>query len=90
MYSNDLLHNMQLTIPEKQTAEGLEFPAMAGDAAEEGNQGPRKSYISSSSSSHRPYPRCTCSWHPGSAPCRRNGYMVPRQKMRRYSSEKEI
>ena len=85
---NHLLHNMQLTIPEKQTTEGLRFPATP---SMEENQGRRKSYmVSSSSSSPRLRLRCTCSNHPGSAPCRRHGYMVPRQNMRRYSANKEI
>ncbi|XWS27972.1 hypothetical protein CRYUN_Cryun25bG0026100 [Craigia yunnanensis] len=88
---------MQLTIPEKQTTEGLEIPARpstAGDIAEE-NRGLRKCYMASSSSSSsssapRSRPRCTCSNHPGSSPCNRHGYMVPRQNMRRYSANKEI
>ncbi|EOY12851.1 hypothetical protein QUC31_002020 [Theobroma cacao] len=83
---------MQLTTPEKQTTEGLDIPAKAstaGDATEE-NQGRQKSYMSSSSSSPRPRPRCTCSNHPGSVPCSRHGYMVPRQNMRRNSANKEI
>ncbi|XWS09948.1 hypothetical protein CRYUN_Cryun39dG0033600 [Craigia yunnanensis] len=81
---------MQLTIPEKQTTEGFEFPTTSST---EENQDRRKSYMASSSSSlssPRPRPRCTCSNHPGSAPCSRHGYMVPRQKnMRGYSVNKE-
>ncbi|XVF78167.1 hypothetical protein PTKIN_Ptkin14bG0107800 [Pterospermum kingtungense] len=83
---------MQLTIPEKQATEGLEFQATP--SAEE-KQSCRTSYMapapsSSSSSSPRPRPRCTCANHPGSAPCSRHGYMIPRQSMRRYSANKEI
>ncbi|XP_022735571.1 uncharacterized protein LOC111288890 [Durio zibethinus] len=85
----------ELTIPGKQTTEGLEFPEKlptAGDTADE-NQGRRKIFMASSSSSSAPRqrPRCTCSNHPGSAPCSRHGYMIPGEKnMRRYSANKEI
>ncbi|XVF04149.1 hypothetical protein REPUB_Repub05bG0057200 [Reevesia pubescens] len=82
---------MQLTILEKQTTQGLEIPATpstVGDTAEE-NWGWRKSYMASSSSP-RLRLRCTCSNHPGSAPCSRHGYMVPRPNMRRFGGNKEI
>ncbi|KAK5844581.1 hypothetical protein PVK06_000721 [Gossypium arboreum] len=77
--------NMQLTIFEKQTTQGLDIPA--SPVAEE-NRGRRKSYMASSSSGRRP--RCTCSSRPGSVPCGRHGYMVPKQNMKRYSANKEI
>ncbi|OMO80375.1 hypothetical protein CCACVL1_13008 [Corchorus capsularis] len=85
---------MQLTTPEEQTVQqGLDIPAtpsMVVDTAEENIKGRRKSYMASSSSP-RPRPRCTCLNHPGSAPCSRHGYMVPRQNMRKsYSANKEI
>ncbi|MBA0625374.1 hypothetical protein Godav_010577 [Gossypium davidsonii] len=75
----------------KQTTQGLETPGTAGDVEE--NRSRRRSYMaspSSSSSSPRLRPRCTCSNQPGSAPCSKHGYMVPRQNMKRYSGNKEI
>ncbi|GMJ05213.1 hypothetical protein like AT3G15518 [Hibiscus trionum] len=81
---------MQLTILERQPAQGLQIPSPAGDAAEE-NRGRRKSYMaSSSSSSLERRLRCTCTSRPGSAPCSRHGYMLPKQNMRRYGANKEI
>ncbi|XVF70357.1 hypothetical protein PTKIN_Ptkin11bG0155600 [Pterospermum kingtungense] len=83
---------MQLTFPEKQATAGSEIqatPSTAGDTAEE-NQGYRKGYMAASSSCPRPRPRCTCSGHPGSAPCSRHGYMLPRRNMKRDSANKEI
>ncbi|KAK8622759.1 hypothetical protein V6N13_117661 [Hibiscus sabdariffa] len=77
---------MQLTILERQPTQGLQIPSPAGDAAEE-NRGRRKSYMASSSGRR---PRCTCLNRPGSAPCSRHGYMVPKQNMRRYGANKEI
>ncbi|KAL4272365.1 hypothetical protein GQ457_13G003250 [Hibiscus cannabinus] len=73
---------MQLTIFERH-----EIPAPAGDAAEE-NRGRRKTYTTSSSGRRRP--RCTCSSRSGSAPCRRHGYMLPKQSTRRCGANKEI
>ncbi|GMJ10207.1 hypothetical protein HRI_004689900 [Hibiscus trionum] len=79
---------MQLTIIlEGQPTQGSEISPPAGDTAEE-NRGRRKTYMTSSSSGRRS--RCTCSSRPGSAPCRRHGYMVPRQSMRRFGANKEI
>ncbi|PPS09919.1 hypothetical protein GOBAR_AA10719 [Gossypium barbadense] len=75
----------RLTILEKQTTQGLETPGTAGDVKEE-NRSRRRSYMaspSSSSSSPRLRPRCTCSNQPGSAPCSKHGYMVPRQNTKR-------
>ncbi|PPD98308.1 hypothetical protein GOBAR_DD04641 [Gossypium barbadense] len=77
---------MRLTILEKQTTQGLETPGTAGDLKGE-NRSRRRSYMaspSSSSSSPRLRPRCTCSNQPGSAPCSKHGYMVPRQNTKRY------
>ncbi|KAB1669527.1 hypothetical protein ERO13_D05G360000v2 [Gossypium hirsutum] len=83
---------MRLTILEKQTTQGLETPGTAGDLKGE-NRSRRRSYMaspSSSSSSPRLRPRCTCSNQPGSAPCSKHGYMVPRQNTKRYGGNKEI
>ncbi|KAE8723509.1 NAC domain protein [Hibiscus syriacus] len=81
---------MQLTTSEKQTTQGLErIPGMAGGVAEE-NWSHRRNYMTSSSSSFRNSRRCTCLSQPGSAPCSRHGYMLPRQNMRRNGGNKEI
>ncbi|KAK9004970.1 hypothetical protein V6N11_042420 [Hibiscus sabdariffa] len=82
-----LLHNVQLTILERHPTQGSEVPAPAGDAAEK-NRGRRKTYMTPSSSGRRP--RCTCLSRPGLAPCRRHGYMLPKQSMRRYGANKEV
>ncbi|KAK8648468.1 hypothetical protein V6N13_129220 [Hibiscus sabdariffa] len=77
---------MQLTILERHPTQGWEVPAPSGDAAEE-NRGRRKTYMTSLSGSRT---RCTCSSRPGSAPCRRHGYMLPKQSTRRCGANKEI
>ncbi|KAK8647946.1 hypothetical protein V6N13_121670 [Hibiscus sabdariffa] len=78
---------MQSTVFEKQTTQGFETPGTDRGVTEE-NWSRRRNYMASPSS---PGPRrCTCSNQPGSAPCIRHGYMLPRQNMRRYSGNKEI
>ncbi|KAK8643846.1 hypothetical protein V6N13_013123 [Hibiscus sabdariffa] len=81
---------MHLTLFEKQATKGLETPGTDGGVTEE-NWRRRRNYmaLSSSFSSPRPH-RCTCLNQPGSAPCIRHGYMLPRQNMRRNSGNKEI
>ncbi|GMJ13904.1 hypothetical protein like AT3G15518 [Hibiscus trionum] len=78
---------MQLTIFEKQTR-GLETTGMTGGVTEE-NWSRRRSYTASLSSP-RARPRCTCLNQPGSAPCSRHGYLVPRRNTRRSSGNKEM
>ncbi|XP_039027005.1 uncharacterized protein LOC120160729 [Hibiscus syriacus] len=80
---------MQLTILERQPTQGSEIPAPAGDVAEE-KTGSRKTYMRSASSSSGRHSRCTSSSRLGLAPCRRHGYMVPRQSMSRYGANKEV
>ncbi|KAK8579203.1 hypothetical protein V6N13_142418 [Hibiscus sabdariffa] len=69
---------MQLTIFEKQTRGGSETT--------EESLSRRRSYMASA----RPRPRCTCMNQPGSAPCSRHGYLVPRQNTKRCGGNKEI
>ncbi|KAL4280349.1 hypothetical protein GQ457_03G023860 [Hibiscus cannabinus] len=73
---------MQLTIFEKQTR-GV------SETTEE-SLSRRRSYMASASASPRPRRRCTCMNQPGSAPCSRHGYLVPRQNTRRCVGNKEI
>ncbi|KAK8691271.1 hypothetical protein V6N13_074787 [Hibiscus sabdariffa] len=78
---------MQLTIFEKQTRGVSETTGMTGGATGE-SLSRRRSYMASASP--RPRPRCTCMNQPGSAPCSRHGYLVPRQNTRRCGGNKEI
>ncbi|KAK8706162.1 hypothetical protein V6N13_049737 [Hibiscus sabdariffa] len=87
LWPNHPLINHHLTILERHPTQGSEVPAPAGDAAEK-NRGRRKTYMTPSSSGRRP--RCTCLSRPGLAPCRRHGYMLPKQSMRRYGANKEV
>ncbi|XP_065864547.1 uncharacterized protein [Euphorbia lathyris] len=74
-------------ISQQYSQEKLEFPT-----DNEGIQVQRysRSVISASSPRVRVRSSCTCSNRPGSARCSRHGYVVPGDKLRKYSAKKEI
>ncbi|GLT83380.1 hypothetical protein SLE2022_016730 [Rubroshorea leprosula] len=84
---------MQVSPQKSTTMEAVRIPArrppLAGVTVER-IPGRRSCYVACPNSSPGLRPKCTCSNHPGSARCSRHGYMVPSQKSRNGSPNKEI
>uniref|UniRef100_A0A2P2L064 Uncharacterized protein n=1 Tax=Rhizophora mucronata TaxID=61149 RepID=A0A2P2L064_RHIMU len=79
------------SIPRDRTPERLRIPArqsLAGNA--ESGSRIRGNNHHVATSSPRPRSICTCSNCPGSVKCRRHGYAVPSDKLRRRHANKEI